>query len=147
MLKNVPALGANLWEPHRWYLNVFLGLKLRLCNSTVFFIIVPMIVCPFNDCLSIHKFLWWICMQPLVYIYVLYEDDQYCILNIQQLWYDIMSVARGKIPLLDVWQPSAFKDRLWKTIFIHLKMYIKFSNRKYFQRNIAELMKACKGSF
>jgi hypothetical protein len=58
-----------------------------------------------------------------------------------------MSVARGKIPLLDVWQSSAFKERLWKTVFIHLKMYIKFSNRKYFQTNIAELVKACRRCF
>jgi hypothetical protein len=40
-------MGANLCEPHHQYLDVVLGVQLRLCNNIVFCIIVPVLVYPF----------------------------------------------------------------------------------------------------
>lgn len=62
----VTVMGANLREPHHWYLNVVLGVQLRLCNNTVFFIIVLMLVCPFITscsefaCNISYSYMYWV---------------------------------------------------------------------------------------
>lgn len=69
----VTMMGANLCEPHHQYLDVVLGVQLRLCNSIVFCIIVPVLVCPlitFCDefaCNILYTCMYW--MKNVVIIF------------------------------------------------------------------------------